>query len=93
MDLIPPGLFWVKWTLMFDKPELVKVLELSQMTEQDWELLSERCYSAYQWHILLQLRPQFADRCPWEKLNGRDWEHSAAETAAVRRPVSVGKAA
>ena len=72
MDFIPPGLFWVKWTLMFDKPELVKDLELSQMTEQDWELLSERCYSAYQWHILLQLRPQLIDKCPWE-LNGGNW--------------------
>ena len=77
------GLAWVKYKLLFDLPEALSDLSLETMTPQQWELLADRCYMGLDWCRLLQLRPDFADRCPWKK-NGR-MEQSAAGPAAVRR--------
>ena len=67
------GLAWVKYKLLFDLPEALPGLTLETMTQQQWELLADRCYMGLDWCRLLQLRPDFADRCPWEKLDGNNW--------------------
>ena len=60
------GIEWVRFKLMLDMPERVESLEPDPMTQQDWELLIERCYRDWDWWQLLMLRPEFADRCPLE---------------------------
>ena len=69
------GLAWVKYKLLFDLPEALPDLTLETMTQQQWELLADRCYRGLDWCRLLQLRPDFADRCPWVELDGWDWSN------------------
>ena len=64
------GLAWVKYKPMFDLSEELPDLSLETMTLQQWELLADRCYTGGDWCRLLQIRPDFADRCPWEKMEG-----------------------
>ena len=63
-------LAWVKYKLMLDIPEALAELTLETMTPQQWELLAERCYTGRDWYRLLLIRPDLADRCPLEKLEG-----------------------
>ena len=47
---------------------------LSKLTPEDWETIASRCNYGRDWCKLLDLKPEFADRCPWDALSGSDWE-------------------
>jgi hypothetical protein len=34
-----------------------------------------RCSHGYDWSNLLQLKPEFADCCPWDKLSDDGWSY------------------
>ena len=70
------GVDWVKAHFPTGKFRADREFDLSDLSNEDWEDLADQCVSAHDWSELLQLRPQFADRCDWEKLDGGNcgWE-------------------
>ena len=62
---------WIK-----KKPALTrsaKDFAPAELTPQDWETVVSRCSDYGDWSKLLQLKPEYADKCPWEKLDGTEW--------------------
>ena len=51
----------------------MKDFDPAELTPQDWETIVSRCSNGWDWSGLLQKQPQFADKCPWDKLSGEDW--------------------
>ena len=66
---------WINAKLGVGKFGSAEDFELSKLTPQDWETIVSRCSHGYNWCDLLKLKPEFADRCPWDKLNGNDWRY------------------
>ena len=63
---------WIKTKLNLDMA--AEDFDRSKLTPQDWEIIISRCDYGRDWCQLLDLKPEFADRCPWDTLSGSDWE-------------------
>ena len=59
----PENLSWTEWGRFFARvPQCLKYYPAFQ-----------ECYEPSFWAGFLSGQPEFADRCPWKKLKGRDW--------------------
>ncbi len=62
---------WIKKKLALTRS--AKDFAPAELTPQDWETIVSRCSHGHDWNNLLCLKPEYADKCPWENLSGCDW--------------------
>ena len=75
-------LSWIRLKLLL--PPSAKDFDLAELTPQDWETIVSRCYDGWEWRNLLQLKPEFADKCPWNKLEYGDWVYLLSGRSSTR---------
>ena len=66
---------WIKTKLGADKTGPAEEFDLSELTPQDWETIVSGCNDGRDWCNLLKLKPEFAGRCPWDKLCADGWSY------------------
>ena len=68
------GLNWLRAKLLpGDTLKADSEADIAEWSDEDWEMIAERCRRGHDWNELLTFRPQFTARCEWTTFSGDDW--------------------